>query len=173
MGFSGSWVLGRLTGGARVLAELAPSVAELDEPEPVVQFEGGWQGELFQDAELTGHGVELTELVAATGAPAMTAFCFDSDWIIVYGLTPIGLQSFCALNAGSYRSEADDDPNQEQVPATAQAVAVMTEWAAEAGLTPDSERLATVLDDQAEEFEFDYDSFLDLTAALGLTQLGQ
>src|SRR5687768_2356220 len=93
------------------------------------EFGAGWWS-VQLDGDSPG---ALKELVAATGAPVLSAFVLDSDCADVEGLTPSGVNWRTYLHpdtAESYGAPALEQSDEE---ITRQALA----WSAEAGLVAD------------------------------------
>ena len=149
MGYTGRIVVARsaepLSGldGAKVLTESA--------------WPGGWRSAQL-DGDLRG---TLPALVAATGAPAITAFIIDSDVADVEAATPAGVNWHVYLHP----EQADDygAPELEQTPA--EVVEAALTWATEAGLTANGEAVQEALDASN---VFAEETFHELLQALGV-----
>ena len=145
--------------GRIVVARSAGPLSGLDGAEVLTgsAWPGGWRSAQL-DGDLRG---ALPMLVAATGAPAITAFIIDSDVADVEAATPAGGHWHVYLHP----EQADDygAPELEQTPD--EVVAAALAWAAEAGLTADDTAVRTALEATnvlAEE------TFHELLVALGL-----
>lgn len=150
MGFSGRVVLAR--GYAWAAGGSVSGADVLDRTE----FAGGWTAVTFDgDPRLP-----LARLVAATAAPALSAFVMDSDCADVTAATPAGLSWHAYLHedmalsygAPTLAGSADD------------VLDLAMAWAIEAGRTPDRNALAAAL---ATNEVFVEDTLDSLFAALG------
>ena len=145
---------------ARTVTSPAGSSAVAAEVLHAREFGAGWWS-VQLDGDSPG---ALERLVAATGAPALSAFVLDSDCADVEGLTPSGVKWRAYLHpdtAESYGAPALDQSEEE---ITRQALA----WAAEAGLAAERGALRDVLEATS---TFAEDTFDELLGALGIPGL--
>lgn len=145
--------------GRIVVARSAEPLSELDGADVLTEtaYPGGWRSAQL-DGDLRG---ALPTLVAASGAPAITAFILDSDVADVEAATPAGGYWHTYL----HQDKADEygAPELEQSPDEVLAAALA--WATEAGLTTDGEAVRTALDAKN---VFAEETFHELLQALGV-----
>lgn len=103
----------------------------------------------------------LTELVAATGAPVITAYVLDSDVADVTALTPAGERFHTYLHAAT--AEQMGAPALTQTPAEVLRAALT--WSAEAGLIADPQGVEEALTMHS---VFAEETFDELVTALGV-----
>jgi len=166
MGFWGSFVLARAE--QESLLDLPPVTSRSEGLEEEVRL-GDWRLGRFEGPELAQDaGALLADLVAATGAPALTAFVLDSDAVVVDGLSAAGPWRAC-LAREAMRGYCEDDGEDFGIyPSATAAAAAAADWAREAGCTPDEQFLERVFaTDEADLFAEDL--FTSLLQALGLT----
>jgi hypothetical protein len=130
-------------------------------PFPGALFEeeraGGWRW-----IQLDGDAPDaLSELVAATATPAISAFVLDSDIADVEALTPGGQRWRTYLNPDL--ADRFGAPPLSATPDEVLRAAIS--WAAEAGLTADADAVREALGAHHVEAE---DAFEDLITALGI-----
>jgi hypothetical protein len=96
---------------------------------------GGWRHGSVAGRDYTDPGDLAAALVAATGAPALAMYVFDSDFATVHLDSPQGVRHWFYLDpeAAMEIFEEFDDP--VEPPPLAETVAELRRWAAEAGLT--------------------------------------
>jgi hypothetical protein len=187
MGYWGDFVLVR---SDRPLAELPPFLARpgcSDEDNDCLTLcqsrPGGWQtAQVCHYLPGDDYQWWLSELVAATGSPAMIATVADSGICQVRALAPSGagwetfldprsaalpeFLDYYLADDGEGASETGEDAAQrllDGVPGTADQIA---RWAAEAGFRSDTEALRGILVQEAEPFVEDI--FFHLIDACGL-----
>jgi hypothetical protein len=149
VGYTGRILVAR-TGGGAYSGGGAPALFEDDRG-------GGWQW-IQLDGDPPG---VLNELVAATSAPAISAYVLDSDVADVEALTPSGQRWRTCLHpdvATRYGA-----PPVSQTPDEVLRAAL--EWSGQAGLTADAAAVRGALAAHRVEAE---DTFDDLVTALGV-----
>ncbi|HCT79996.1 MAG TPA: hypothetical protein DGT23_26215 [Micromonosporaceae bacterium] len=138
MGFSGLLLLAR---SEDPLADL-PSVSHLEVEER--KLEGSWRaGQIKRD--FTDPEALAAALVRYTGSPALAAYVFDSDFAQVNIDSPGGVRHwFYVDNTTAVASfEPWDDP--PEPPSDEETVALVQQWAAEAGLETDDNEILFAL----------------------------
>lgn len=152
MGYSGQIIVAR---SEQPLAE-SPAVDGVGVLNEMI-FAGGWRC-AWLDGVLPG---SVPDLVAATGAPALGAYIFDSDLADLTATSPGGVRWHTYLHPAV--AEEFNAPPLDQTPAeiVAQAVA----WVAEAGFTVEPAAVKAALDARN---TFAEDTLLDLLKVLGI-----
>lgn len=148
MGFSGHIIVART--GSAYSGDAAPVLWEHE------RSDGWWWIQFDGDAP----GV-LSELVSATGQPAITASVLDSDVAEVEALTPAG-QSWRAYLHPDTAAAYEAPPLPQTLD---QIVESAIEWSAAAGLTPDAPAVRETLEATSTMVE---DLFAELADALGV-----
>jgi hypothetical protein len=115
------------------------SIAEVSDGAATSEQRGLWQiSEFWEEDVYSAAGAVLSQLVAATDAPALVGFVLDSDCVWVDGLVPGGRRFRVCIARESTQSYLDDhDQDIDQTfldPQAATQAAV--HWSAAAGLTP-------------------------------------
>jgi hypothetical protein len=149
VGYTGRILVAR-TGGGPYSGGGAPALFEDDRG-------GGWQW-IQLDGDAPG---ALSELVAATSAPAISAYVLDSDVADVEALTPSGQRWRTYLHPEVAQSFGA--PSLSETPDEILRAAL--EWSDEAGLTPDADAVRQALAAHHVEAE---DTFDELVGALGV-----
>ncbi|KNE83768.1 MULTISPECIES: hypothetical protein [Streptomyces] len=145
MGFWGYLVVGRSDRELAECSTLAPGRERLELAET---FADGWQ--LWQHPSEPGLG-DLDDVAGAlareTGAPTLLAYVMDGDCAVLEGAGPVrGSWTACLGRTALARHVGENEIVLDDVfPSPAGAAAHAAGWAAAAGRTVDSRRLADVL----------------------------
>lgn len=168
MGFTGSFVVCR---SDRALDEIEALTSRDDAVEWQTGFPSGWRVGRYPGTGIVQDVVGmLRDLVTETGAPALTGWVFDSDYVDVIGYGPQSGWWHVALApdaADGYLAD-DDIEFEDGFPDQEQAVERAEAWAREAGLQPDPSGLRKLFDAEADPLAEDL--FTSLVEVLGFTR---
>jgi hypothetical protein len=148
-----------------------PCIADLNQEVGEDRFQDGWVVAWLASSEYYSPAEFATAVAGATGAPAIALYVMDSDYAECRCVSPGGVDYEFYLDEATFLSYLEDyDPEDvadilAAAPRNPGAVAVLVDWATEARLHADVDKLHAALAERPGPFNDGVYQFLD---AIGL-----